>query len=195
MVKINDPEKFKRACEKLRYFEIEGKPCRALPFDKDLLESNKEKIKDNYVFVKKIPSEIKAAELEEIFKKYGEVKSVKISLNPDHSSRQYGFICFQSPEGAQKAIEQTKKEDFPFEVQRYQPSDRREMRKSFNNIYVKNFPTSWTEDDLKNIFSQYGNILSLVLNKNKKGAFAFVCYGDASGKDKEVGPKSAMRAV
>jgi polyadenylate-binding protein len=69
------------------------------------------------------------------------------------------------------------------------------MRKAFNNIYVKNFPTSWTEDDLKKIFSQYGNILSLFLNKNEKGAFAFVCYGDASGKDKEAGPKAAMKAV
>lgn len=94
MVKINDPEKFKRACDKMRYFEVDGKPCRALPFDKDLLGSNKEKIKDNNVFVRKIPAEVKAPELEEQFKKYGEVKSLKISLNPDHSSRQYGFVCF-----------------------------------------------------------------------------------------------------
>jgi hypothetical protein len=41
MVKINDPEKFKKACEKMRYFEIDGKQCRALPFDKELLGSNK----------------------------------------------------------------------------------------------------------------------------------------------------------
>ena len=105
MVKINDPEKFKRACEKMRYFDIDGKPCRALPFDKDLLGSNKEKIKDHNVFVSKIPAEIKASELEEKFANYGEVKSLKISLNPDHTSRQYGFVCFQTPEGAQKAIE------------------------------------------------------------------------------------------
>jgi len=41
IVRINDPEKFKRACEKLRYFEIDGKPCRALPFDKDILGTNR----------------------------------------------------------------------------------------------------------------------------------------------------------
>jgi len=46
MVKINDSEKFKRACEKLRYFEIDGKPCRALPFDKELLGSNRQKIEN-----------------------------------------------------------------------------------------------------------------------------------------------------
>jgi len=65
MVKISDSEKFKRACEKMRYFEIDGKQGRALPFDKDLLGSNKEKIKDHNIFVRKIPSEMKAPELEE----------------------------------------------------------------------------------------------------------------------------------
>jgi polyadenylate-binding protein len=69
------------------------------------------------------------------------------------------------------------------------------MRRAFNNIYVKNFPESWSEDDVKKMFGQYGNILSLHLIKNEKGAFAFVCYGDAAGKDREAGPKAAMRAV
>ena len=87
MIRITDPEKFKRACEKLRYFEIDGKPGRALPFDKDLLGTNRTKIADHNVFVKKIPAEMKAPELEELFKKYGEIKSLKISLNPDHTSR------------------------------------------------------------------------------------------------------------
>lgn len=100
MVKINDPEKFKRACEKMRYFEIDGKPCRALPFDKELLGSNKQKLYDHNIFVKKIPPTMKAPEMEELFKKYGDVKSLKISLNPDYSSRQYGFVCFQNPDGA-----------------------------------------------------------------------------------------------
>jgi polyadenylate-binding protein len=100
MVKINDNEKFKRACEKMRYFEIDGKPCRALPFDKDLLGTNKQKIETHNLFVRRIPSETKAPQLEETFSKFGDVKSVKISLNADHTSRQYGFVCFQEADGA-----------------------------------------------------------------------------------------------
>jgi len=152
MVKINDPEKFKKSCEKMRYFEIDGKPCRALPFDKELLGSNKQKLVDHNVFVRKLPSELKAPELEDYFKKYGDVKSLKISLNQDYTSRQYGFVCFQQPDAAQKAIEQSKDGSVPFIVERYQPKDRRDMRKAFNNIYVKNFPTHWVEDDLKKLF-------------------------------------------
>jgi polyadenylate-binding protein len=102
-------------------------------------------------------------------------------------------VCFQTPEGAQKAIDGSK--DLPFDVQRYQPKDRRDMRKAFNNIYVKNFPNSYSDDDLKKLFGQFGNILSLTVIKNDKGAYAFICYGDAENKDREHGPKAAMRAV
>jgi len=195
MVKINDPEKFKRACEKMRYFEIDGKPCRALPFDKELLGSNKQKLTDHNIFVKKIPPTMKAPEMEELFKKYGDIKSLKISLNPDYSSRQYGFVCFQTPDGAQNAIDLTKADSLPVEVQRYQPKDRRDLRKAFNNIYVKNFPPTYSDEELMKLFSQYGNVLSLHVIKNEKGAFAFVCYGDKNNQDREYGPKCAMRAV
>jgi len=60
---------------------------------------------------------------------------------------------------------------------------------------VKNFPPTWTEDDLKTLFGQYGDILSLYVSKNDKGAFAFVCYGDKDNQDREKGPKAAMKAV
>ena len=43
IVKFNDDDSFKNAINKLKYFEMEGKPCRALPFDKDLLGSNRQK--------------------------------------------------------------------------------------------------------------------------------------------------------
>lgn len=41
MVSIKDPKNFNEACEKMRYFEVDGKQCRALPYDKQLLGSNK----------------------------------------------------------------------------------------------------------------------------------------------------------
>ena len=46
MVKIDNPAEFEKAKEKLRYFEIDGKPCRALPFDRDLLGEGKKRIVD-----------------------------------------------------------------------------------------------------------------------------------------------------
>jgi len=62
MVTIKDPTQFEQACEKMRYFDIEGKPCRALPFDRQLLGSNKEKLNNHNVFVK-VPKELKHEDL------------------------------------------------------------------------------------------------------------------------------------
>ena len=78
----------------MRYFEIGGKPCRALPFDRSLLGSNKEKLVDQSVFVK-FPkdSKILHKDLHNLFDDCG-VKSLKVSINEDFSSRGYGLISF-----------------------------------------------------------------------------------------------------
>lgn len=88
----------------MRYFEVEGKPCRALQFDRNLFGQNKDKLNMTNVFVRNIPKEIKAKELEEKFKPFGTVKSLKVSLNTDHSSRGYGFIQFEDEEAAKAVV-------------------------------------------------------------------------------------------
>ena len=103
IVNIKDPVMFEKAKEAMRYFEIDGKQCRALPFDKSLWGTNKEKLINNNVFVKNIPKDMKHAELHQKFEAFGKIKSLKISLNPDHSSRGYGFICYQDEESAKKS--------------------------------------------------------------------------------------------
>jgi len=93
----------------MRYFEIDGKPCRALPFDRSLLGSNKDKLFEQSVFVK-LPKYIKHVDLEKIFSEYGQIKSLKVSLNSDYTSRGYGFICFQDKDSALKALGSSKAE-------------------------------------------------------------------------------------
>ena len=96
IVKVDEKD-FKRVAKELKYFEMDGKPCRALPFDKDLLGSNRNQTNKNNVFVKLKDSEtdgLKSKDLEEKFSTFGEVKSAKVSINPDYTSRGYGFVCF-----------------------------------------------------------------------------------------------------
>lgn len=92
IVNIKDPVQYEIACQKMRYFEIDGKPCRALQFDRALLGGNKERLMTTNVFVRNIPKELKLNDLEKKFAEFGKVKSLKVSLNSDHSSRGYGFI-------------------------------------------------------------------------------------------------------
>jgi polyadenylate-binding protein len=46
------------------------------------------------------------------------------------------------------------------------------------NLYVKNFLPETTEEDLRNLFQNYGEIESLKLfgQKDNKSPFAFVCF-------------------
>lgn len=50
-----------------------------------------------------------------------------------------------------------------------------------NNIYVKNIPKTFTDEDLRQLFSKYGEITSAVVSKDDKGqgkGFGFVCFSN-----------------
>jgi len=85
IVFLSDPNQYKKACEEMRYFDIDGLQCRALPFDPTLLGSNKEKLLVNNVFYKAAGENLTYKDLDVRFSKYGSIKSLKISLNADHS--------------------------------------------------------------------------------------------------------------
>lgn len=122
-VKFTNAQHFETAVTKLRYFQINGKMCRLLGFEPhlaktiqtslDMSSSNYGKsqsssmsryqdlssIPDNSfsdcnIFVKCIDKSLNAKDLYSLFEKYGEVKSAKLSLNTNHTSRGYGFVWF-----------------------------------------------------------------------------------------------------
>jgi RNA recognition motif-containing protein len=178
----------------MKFFKIGGKPCRALQFDKQLLGSNKEKLAGSNVFVRSIPKDLEHEDLQKKFAAMGKIKSLKVSLNSDHSSRGYGFICFDNEEIATRAIEQSSKDDDTVAM-KFEPKDRRTFRKLINNVYVKNIPMEYPEDQIKEMFKQFGEIKSLHLMKNQIGQIAFVCYDDPKGINKEYGPECAQKAI
>jgi len=208
--------------EAMKYFTMDlsqqskdGKPllwhCRALPFDRELLGVNKNGTNQQLnVFVRNIDGALDASKLDESFRTvFGPVKSAKVSLsikrdkkNPDlanqpASSNGYGFVCFQNAEDANKAVKAGSLNGM--QVIRYQVRDARELQKSYNNIYVKNFNPAWTKEKLQEIFSRYGEIKSCVImsQKSKKDGeerpFAFVCF-DKEG-DAAYGRQAADNAV
>jgi RNA recognition motif-containing protein len=87
---------------------------------------------------------------------------LKISLNPDHSSRGYGFICFNEEDSASKAVDLTK-DEAEVNALKFEPKDRRSFKKLKNNIYVKNIPRDMADADVRKLFEAFGNIKSLIL--------------------------------
>jgi len=117
-----------------------------------------------------------------------------VALNADHTSRGYGFVCFRDEEAAARALSETSRSETFIGV-KYEQKSRTDMRKIFNNIFVKNIPDSWQEPQIRAAFEPFGRISSLFLQKNDIGTFAFVCFGSEQEGDREYGPKCAAAAV
>ena len=63
------------------------------------------------------------------------------------------------------------------------------VRKSFNNVYVKNFPKdpSFTEDCLEELFKEFGEIQNTAIMRDGEGnskGFGFVCFADSQSAEK-----------
>eukprot|EP00347_Sterkiella_histriomuscorum_P009662 403340349 len=200
-VRINDNDMFKQIARKMKYFEINGKPCRAIPDLKKEFETlGNEMGQRNNLKVQNLDKSITSQQLDEIFAKvFGDdaVLSAKVSINSDYSSRGYGFVLFACPQLAEQAL--AKASEFNFEISPHQPKDRRELRKTFNNIYINNFPSNWNKEKIEQIFGQYGTIKSTAIMMGKvqgtdeEALFAFVCYEDPNNK--EYGHKCALNAI
>lgn len=138
-----------------------------------------------------------------MFAPFGEIKSLVLNKN---DMGQFGFVCYDDPKGvskeygpecAKKAIEGLQGRVMGMgpdgkEVKLYvraamKKSERvvekiKETIKYKNskkrcNLYVKNFPSDWTEDNLRDLFKQCGEIEKIRLDKGKAGnAYAFICY-------------------
>lgn len=102
-------ESYEAAKEKMRYFEVDGKPVRALPFDPSLRGDNKAKIMDQNVFYK-FPKDVDIntfdyEALEKKFKEFGQIKSIKIAFDENHNRKGYAFVCFETKEDSKKCID------------------------------------------------------------------------------------------
>ena len=143
------------------------------------------------------------AEVTALFRPFGNISSLVLKKDEEIKNYQFGFVCFdQAPDApkdkeygpacAAKAIEALhgrkmdnnlqlyvraamKKEDR--QTEKIRETLRYKTSKKRCNLYVKNFPVEWEEDNLKELFEKFGEIEKIKL-ENKKGSavFAFVCY-------------------
>lgn len=83
--------------EDVRFPEVHGKTCRALPYDKDLLQNVQ--VGGN-VFVKGFGSFWTHRDLHEAFKEFGSIVSSRVSIEEGHKSRGYGYVQYKEAESA-----------------------------------------------------------------------------------------------
>ena len=190
--------KAEQALQNLNYSKLCQKTLRISWYNRE--PNNYRNHPENNIFVKNIPKDVSTKEFDEYFKKYGNIISAKIAEDEEGESMGYGFVLYDKEESATKAIAEChgkiwkNKKIYVCQFQKNRP--RKPLR--YNNVYVRNIPKNWSEDDVRNYFSKYGEISSMLvkspdaerLNKNlpeekRKNIlnhkYAFVCYKSLDG--------------
>lgn len=131
------------------------------------------------VYVKNLSETMNDKELKHLFGPFGTITSATIMKDLSGKSRGFGFVNFQSPDSAANAVEKlngtTIHDDKVLFVGRAQRKAEREheLKVKFEqerisryrklqgaNLYLKNLDDSFSDEKLKDLFSQFGTITS-----------------------------------
>ncbi|KAJ8430925.1 hypothetical protein Cgig2_033553 [Carnegiea gigantea] len=191
-VNYSNPQDAARVLEVLNFAPLNGKPIRVMYSHRD---PSIRKSGAGNIFIKNLDKAIDHKALHDTFSAFGNILSCKIATDANGQSKGYGFVQFDNEESAQKAIEKLNgmllndKQVYVGHFIRKQERDTAFNRTKFNNVYVKNLSESTTDEDLKNIFGEYGTITSAVVMKDADGkskCFGFVNFEDADDAAKAV---------
>lgn len=128
------------------------------------------------LIVNYLPQQMTDEDFEELFKPFGKMKSCKIVRNRNTGySYGFGFVDYETHEQALKAIDElnghevdTKKIKVAFA----RPAGQ-DIKQA--NLYVKNVPSSWSQEDVRKVFEPYGSIIQVRVLGNDRGV-AFVLF-------------------
>ena len=170
------------------------------------------------VFIKNLDKSIDNKAMYDTFSAFGHILSCKVVTDSDGSSKGYGFVDFETENDANVAIQKVNgmllndKKVFVgrFVSRKEREKELGEKAKNFTNVYVKNFGEEFGDDELRELFSQFGNITSCKVVKdpkienneadageegsdnksaspdNKNKGFGFVCFEESSSAVKAV---------
>ncbi|XP_037915555.1 polyadenylate-binding protein isoform X2 [Hermetia illucens] len=160
------------------------------------------------VYVKNFGEDFDDNKLQEMFEPYGKITSHKVMIKDDGKSKGFGFVAFETPEAAEKAVnalngkEMTdgktlyvgraqKKAERQAELKRKFEELKKKRQDSFHgfNLYVKNLDDTIDDDRLRKEFASFGTITSAKVMMEEEGrskGFGFVCFNSADEATRAV---------
>lgn len=183
-----------RALDTLNYTPIKGQPCRIMWSQRD---PAMRRSGVGNVFIKSLDASIDNKALHDTFSAFGHILSCKVVLDERGESRGYGFVHFETQEAADQAIEKVNgmllngKKVFvgPHITRKERRSKLDELKANFTNVFFKNLDESVDEERLKTIFEPFGEIQSMIIQRDDDGksrGFGFVNYVSHDGAQAAV---------
>ncbi|WAR16311.1 PABP4-like protein [Mya arenaria] len=175
---------------------------------RERLEQMGDKMKKfNNVYIKNFSEDIDDEGLKTWFEPYGKIISAKVMIGYDGKRRGFGFVSYEEPEAAERAVTEMNNKDLTegkiLYVGRAQKRAERqaELKDKFDrlkqermnryqgvNLYVKNLDDTIDDERLRKEFSQFGTITSarVMSEGGRSKGFGFVCFSS---------PEEATKAV
>lgn len=184
-VNFSQPSEAERALDTLNFDLLLDKPMRIMWSQRDpaLRRSGV-----GNVFIKNLDESIDNKQLFDTFSTFGDIISCKIMCDEKGKSKGYGFVHFERHDAAQESIKRVNEmllNGKKVYVGYFMPktirmaSNPAQLNPKFTNIYVKNFEDSFDEENLKSLFSKFGEITSVKIQRNAEGkslGFGFVNF-------------------
>ena len=138
------------------------------------------------IYVRGFANDLPLDQLKQKFRQFGRIKSTYIVQETEPKPKLFAIVRFYNPDSAPKAIAEVhgsvegqctwyvaqcekKTQRHQQLVSVFNQSTQSYLKK---NLYVRDFPEDWTENNLREIFDKYGNVTSAKISGNK----AFVCF-------------------
>lgn len=184
-VNYNSTPDGERAMEELNYTVIKGRPCRIMWSQRD---PALRKTGQGNVFIKNLDLAIDNKALHDTFASFGHILSCKVAQDEFGASKGYGFVHYETAEGAREAIKAVNgmllNDKKVFVGHHIARKDREskfdEMKANFTNIYVKNIELEVTDEEFRDLFEKYGEVTSASIARDtengKSRGFGFVNY-------------------
>lgn len=208
-VHFETEEAARNAIEKVNGMLLNGKKVFVGRFmnRRERLEQMGDKMKKfNNVYIKNFGEEIDDEKLKAWFEQFGQIISAKVMTGYDGKGKGFGFVSFEEPEAAERAVDEMNGKDCDSRtlyVGRAQKRAERqaELKDKFDrlkqermnryqgvNLYVKNLDDTIDDERLRKEFSQFGTITSakVMYENGRSKGFGFVCFSS---------PEEATKAV
>ena len=141
------------------------------------------------IIVKSLPKDLDQQALYQAFSEFGKIISCKLEVYSTGESRCFGYVQFELEENANAAIEALNGKEILGKVVEVVKHSKRDERgdhvEKYTNLFVQNLPADYTVEHFKALFSDFGEIDSIVLNEKNKGT-GFISFKEHSSAKEAI---------
>ncbi|NXC71348.1 RBMS1 protein, partial [Anhinga anhinga] len=130
------------------------------------------------LYIRALPPNTTDQDLVKLCQPYGKIVSTKAILDKTtNKCKGYGFVDFDSPAAAQKAVSALKANGVQAQMAKQQEQDP-------TNLYISNLPLSMDEQELDNMLKPFGQVISTRILRDSSGTSRGVGFARMESTEK-----------